>query len=148
MFSYLFTKRSLNLIKELTIAEFKLRDQGSVLGFLWTLLHPLLVFIVLYFLFSKWTGRFVEDYKGYLLIGIVQWNFFASTITYAMDVLVRRRELVKSLNFPKEILVLSTVMTGLISHILEFLVLFTFLFIIGNTFTLKALFLPFLFLPA
>lgn len=138
----IFNKKSLNLIKELTIAEFKLRDQGSILGFLWTLLHPLLVFIVLYLLFSKWTGKFVDNFGGYLLIGIVQWNFFAGTTTYVMDVLVRRRELMKNLSFPKEILIISTVLTSLASHILEFLVLLVFLFFIGNAFTLKALLLP------
>jgi ABC-type polysaccharide/polyol phosphate export permease len=138
----IFSRKNLNLIKELTIAEFKLRDQGSLLGFLWTLLHPLLVFSVLYLLFSKWTGRFVGDYKGYLLIGIVQWNFFANTITCTVDVLVKRREIVKNFSFPKEILVISSVLTGLMIHILEFLVLFVFLFFIGSTFSPKAMLIP------
>lgn len=138
----IFNKKSLNLIKELTIAEFKLRDQGSLLGFFWTLLHPLLIFFVLYFLFSKWTGRFVGGFKGYLLIGIIQWNFFAGSTAYATDVLVRRRDIVKNLNFPKEILVVSSILTGLISHIFEFLVLFIFLFFIGERFTVQIFILP------
>jgi len=47
-----------------------------LLGFFWTLLYPALMFVVLYALFIKWVGRFVDQYAAYLLIGLVFWNFF------------------------------------------------------------------------
>jgi len=146
MSNSIFNKKSLHLIKELTIAEFKLRDQGSFLGFIWTLLHPLLTFLILYLLFNKWTGKFVYDFKGYLLVGIVQWSFFAGTTTYTAEVFVRKRGLLKNFAFPAEVLIVASVFTGLISHILEFMVLLGFLFFTGTHFTFKILCVPFIIL--
>lgn len=138
----IFNKKSLNLIRELTVSELKLRDQGSLLGFVWTLLHPFLMFVVLYLIFSKWTGRDINNFSSYLLVSIIQWNFFATATTLASTVIERKRDLVKNLNFPKEILIISSVFSVLSSHLMEFLVLLPFLFFMGVTFSRTALILP------
>lgn len=135
--------RNLNLIKELTIADFKLRDQGSVLGFLWTLLHPALMFTVLYLIFSKWTGTKVDNFAAFLLVGIVQWNLFAMATENALKSIVVKRELVKEINFPKEILVISSVLTVFLSYAGElFILLILLFFILGNKLSPTILFLP------
>ena len=128
---YVMNKKYLNILRELTVSEFKLRDQSSLLGFFWTLLHPLLLFTVLYFLFTKWMGAFIEHYPLYLIIGIVQWTFFASSTTYALSSLVRRADLVKNLKFPYEIIVISSIFTALISHVFELIVLLVFIAAMG-----------------
>ncbi len=89
----------LNLIKEQTIAEFKLRDQDSILGYAWTLLHPIFTFIILYSVFSKWAGQHMENFAAYLLIGIVQWNFFSEATSISLSVLLRKSNLIKNVNF-------------------------------------------------
>ena len=65
-----------NLLREFTVTGFKLRDQGSFLGFLWTLLHPFVLLAVLYALFATRLGEGVAHFPTYLLIGIVHWSFF------------------------------------------------------------------------
>ena len=72
-----------NLVRELTITDFKLRYQGSILGYLWSLLKPLLLFGVLYVVFSIFLRFDVEHYNLYLLLGIILWGYFAEGTTGA-----------------------------------------------------------------
>ncbi|MFC1679800.1 ABC transporter permease [Elusimicrobiota bacterium] len=132
----------LHLLWELTRTEFQLRDQGTVLGFLWTLLHPALMFTVLYFLFTRWMGRFVDNYAPYLLIGIVQYQFFDKTTCYSLASLRRKGNLVRNFKFPKEIIVLSTVGSNLWSYLLEMAILLVFLLFVGFRPTTAWLLLP------
>ena len=125
------TAEYLNLLREMSISEFKLKDQSTVLGFLWTLLRPLLMFLVLYFLFTKWMGARIERYPLYLMTGIIQWNFFATGTSYALSSLIRRAELVKNLKFPREILVISSALTVFISHVFEMVILLLFVTAMG-----------------
>jgi len=99
--------------------EWNLRQQSTFFGFLWTLLNPALMFAVLYGLFVKWLGRAQGDYAVFLLIGIVQWNFFASATSYALSSLLRRGPLLKNYPLPVEVPVLASVLSVYFSHLLE-----------------------------
>lgn len=103
----LLSRKYFNLIKEQTIAEFHLRDQNSAFGFLWTLLHPMFMVFILYFVFSQWAERHIENFMAYLLIGIIPWRFFTNATTMAMQVLTVKRKFVTNLNFRKESLLSS-----------------------------------------
>ena len=118
------------IARELTVSAFKLRDQGTMLGFLWTLLQPLAMLSVLYWLFRKQVGGTIEHYGLYLLIGIVLWTFFASATAKGLSSLVARRDLIDAVTFPRELIVLSSVLTVVFSSTLEFLVVL--LFAIGS----------------
>lgn len=118
------------MIWEMALAEFKMRDQGTSLGFLWTLLHPLIYFLVLYNLFVSWMQNCIPDFPLYLIIGFVQWNFFSTATSVAIGVISRYSSFIKSINFPKEVLVISSVLSVLLSHVLELMVLVIFLCII------------------
>lgn len=119
------------LLRELSWTEFKLRDQGTFLGFLWTLLYPALLLGVLYSLFVKWMGQFVDQYAAYLLIGLLFWNFFQKATTCALSSFARRRHLLQNFKFPREIVVLSAIAAILYSFLLELGVLLAFLVCIG-----------------
>ncbi|MCX5791038.1 MAG: ABC transporter permease [Elusimicrobia bacterium] len=99
--------------------EWNLRQQSTFLGFLWTLLNPALMFAVLYGLFVKWLGRAQGDYAMFLLVGIVEWNFFASATSYALSSLLRRGPLLGSFPVAFEIPVLGSVLSVYFSHLLE-----------------------------
>jgi ABC-type polysaccharide/polyol phosphate export permease len=109
------------LLKLLALArvEWRLRQQSTFLGFLWTLLNPALMFAVLYGLFVKWLGRAQGDYASFLLIGIVEWNFFASATSYALSTLLRRGPLLKNYPLAAEVPVLASVLSVYFSHALE-----------------------------
>ena len=126
-----FESRYWNLLWELTRTDFKLRDQGTLLGFIWTLLHPALMFIVLYVLFIKWIGSFVDNYMAFLIIGLVQWQFFEKATNAALMSLRNKSLLIRTFKFPREIIVFSAVGGILWSYLLELVVLFLFLMAIG-----------------
>jgi len=118
------------ITRELTLSAFKLRDQGTLLGFLWTLLQPLAMLSVLYWLFRRQVGGTAEHFALYVLIGIVLWTFFAAGTAKGLTSLVARGDLIDSVTFPRELIVVSSVFTIVFSSVLEFGVVL--LFAIGS----------------
>lgn len=112
-------KAGLSKLLALARVEWRLRQQSTFLGFLWTLLNPALMFAVLYGLFVKWLGRAQGDYAVFLLIGIVEWNFFASATSYSLSSLLRRSPLMTNYPLRPEIPVLASVLSVYFSHVLE-----------------------------
>lgn len=133
------------LLWEMTRGEVLIRDQGTMLGFLWTLLHPALMFAVLYGLFAKWVGKFVDEYVVYLLTGLVLWNFFQKATTAALGSLRRARGSVLNYRFPREIVVFSAVGAVLWSSLLEMAVLLATVIALGQEPNSAWLLLPFIF---
>ncbi|MHB9155121.1 MAG: ABC transporter permease [Endomicrobiales bacterium] len=118
------------MIWEMAVSEFKMKDQGTFLGFLWTLLHPLVYFLVLYNLFVNWMGARIPEFPLYLIIGIVQWNFFSAGTLNSISSVMRNGSYIKAINFPKSILVISSVLSALFPHLLELLILIVFWIIV------------------
>ncbi|MDB5186272.1 MAG: type transporter, partial [Candidatus Saccharibacteria bacterium] len=120
---------SVILLKQLVITDFKLRYQGSVLGYVWSLLRPLFLFAILYVVFVKFlrVGADVPHFPIYLLSGIVLWNFFSEITTGSVSSIVSRRDLIRKLNFPKYVIVLSVAISALINLLLNLLVIVVFL---------------------
>ncbi len=131
-----------DLIWNLTISDLKVKYQSSVLGFAWSLLNPLLMMLVLYFVFSNLFRFEQEHFALYLLIGLITWRFLANGTMLAMGSIVSRPGLVTKLYIPRQILVMSSVLSSFISSILEFVVLIPLLFILGAGVTINVLFFP------
>jgi lipopolysaccharide transport system permease protein len=119
------------LIRIMTISELKVKYQSSILGFTWSLLNPLLMMLVLYFVFSNIFKATQNHFALYLLIGIVSWRFMANGTISAITSIVAKPSLVTKVHIPRQVLVLSTVLASFISSILEFVVLVPLLFILG-----------------
>jgi ABC-2 type transport system permease protein len=121
------------LLRELIITDFKLRYQGSFLGYLWSLLKPLFLFSILYTVFGiilKFGGD-VEHYPLYLLLGIVLWGFFTEATNNGLTSIVSRGELIRKINFPKYIIVISGTISALINLALNLVVVAVFMIING-----------------
>ncbi len=100
------------LLKKLTSREIKARYKQSFLGFFWIILNPLFQMIIMSFVFSKimkMTGIGVP-YPIYLYAGLLPWLFFANSIAAAMGALASNSSLIKKIYFPREILILSTLL--------------------------------------
>ena len=99
----------------LAAVDFKLHYLGSSLGYLWSLLRPLMLFAVTYFVFTRVAsfGEGVRDYPVYLLTSIVLWMFFAESTTTAAGCLVGKQELLRKLRFPRLAIPLSVVLKAL-----------------------------------
>ena len=119
------------LIKILTISDLKVKYQSSVLGFAWSLLNPLLMMLVLYLVFNNVFKANQDHFALYLLIGIISWRFLANGTSASMGAIVGKSSLVTKIYIPRQVLVMSTVLSSFISSILEFLVLVPLLIILG-----------------
>lgn len=121
------------LLRELVITDFKLRYQGSALGYAWSVLKPLFLFIILYIVFEKFLrlGRDIEHFPVYLLLGIVLWQFFTEATAQGLQSIVSRGDLIRKINFPKYIIVISGTVSALINLIINMGVVLIFCIING-----------------
>lgn len=121
------------LLKELTKTDFKLRYQGSVLGYLWALLRPLMMFAILYIVFSKLLkiGNDIPHYPVYLLCGTTLWSFFTECTSQGIQAIISRGDLLRKISFPKYIVVVSSQLTALINLGINLIVIVIFALING-----------------
>jgi ABC-2 type transport system permease protein len=117
----------------LTATEFKLRYFGSVLGYLWTLLRPLMIFGVLYLVFTEIFrfGGNVPHYPVMLLLGLILWNFFADATNSALPSLVQRESLLRKVAFPRAAIPIAVSMTAGANLILGLIVVVFFALVNG-----------------
>jgi ABC-2 type transport system permease protein len=117
----------------LTATEFKLRYFGSVLGYLWTLLRPLMVFGVLYVVFTRIFrfGGDVPHYPVMLLLGLILWSFFADATVSALPSLVQRESLLRKVAFPKAAIPIAVSTTAAANLILGLVVVVFFALLNG-----------------
>jgi ABC-2 type transport system permease protein len=117
MLKKVFSKQNRALLSELVRTDFKLRYQGSVLGYAWSLLRPLLIFIILYIVFTKFLriGEGVPHYPVYLLLGIVLWQFFEDITSQSLSSIVARGDLIRKIRIPRWMIVLSSSVSSLIN---------------------------------
>jgi ABC-2 type transport system permease protein len=120
---------SLILLRQLVITDFKLRYQGSALGYIWSLLRPLALFVILYIVFVKFMGigADIPNYGIYLLLGIVIWNYFAEVTNNSVTAIVDRGDILRKINFPKYVIVLAGSFSALINLALNFVVVGVFM---------------------
>lgn len=123
------------LLKELTKTDFKLRYQGSVLGYLWALLRPLMMFAILYIVFTKLMrfGDGIPHYPVYLLVGTTLWSFFTECTYQGIQAIIQRGELIRKICFPKYIVVVSATLTAVINLLINLVVVIIFALINGIT---------------
>ena len=128
-------RRNRILLKELTKTDFKLRYQGSVLGYLWALLRPLMMFAILYVVFAKLLkiGGDIPHYPVYLLCGTTMWSFFTECTSQGIQAIVNRGDLLRKISFPKYIVVVSATLTAVINMLINLLVIIIFALINGVT---------------
>lgn len=140
----LLDKKNRVLLYELVKTDFKLRYQGSFLGILWSVLKPLLLFAVMYTVFVRFL-KFTDGTPQYpivLLLGISLWSFFSEATNVGMNSIVGRGDILRKINFPKYIIVLSAMMSSLISLSINLIVVIAFAFFSGIDFTSLVLLVP------
>jgi ABC-2 type transport system permease protein len=132
------------LLKELVKTDFKLRYQGSVLGYLWSVLKPLMLFAIMYLVFVHFLrfGEGIPHFAVSLLTGIVLWNFFAESTIQGMMAIVARGDLLRKINFPKYIIVISATISALINLLINLAVVLVFAVFNGVEFTWNVLLVP------
>jgi lipopolysaccharide transport system permease protein len=131
-----------NLLRELTIAQYKLRDQSSFFGFVWSFLNPLLMLGVLFAFFNTRLGIDIEHYPIFLLLGLLLFTHFSNTTSLGMRVLRSTRQLTTETAFPKEFLVLSTVFSSTVELLISTAICLGVALVAGVAPTLALLWVP------
>lgn len=129
----IFSRKNRILLRELVVTDFKLRYQGSMLGYVWSILKPLFLFSILYVVFDKFlgVGRNIQHFPVYLLLGIILWNFFVEATNQGLNSIVSRGDLLRKINFPKYIVVISGTVSSLINLFFNMIVVLFFIFVSG-----------------
>ena len=138
---------SLILLRELVITDFKLRYQGSFLGYIWSLLRPLALFAILYLVFVRFlpaVSAAIPHYPVYLLFGIVIWNYFSEVTNGGVSAIVGRGDLIRKLNFPKYVIVLAGSFSALINLGLNLVIVAIFAIFSGVDISVGAIWAPLL----
>jgi ABC-2 type transport system permease protein len=139
-------RRLWTLAWALAVTDFRLKFFGSALGYLWQLMRPLMLFGVLYAVFSLFldVGEDVRYYPVALLLGIVLYSFFNEATSTSVRSLVVRENLVRKIDFPRLAVPLASVLTALFNLALNLVPVFVFLLASGGRPRLGWLALPFL----
>ena len=124
------------------ISDLKIRYRNSILGIFWSLIEPLLMLGVLFFVFSTMFKFEIENFPIYLLLGIICYNFFKNGTTFALNSLTNRSSLMTQIYFPRSIPGISSGVTAAIMLILELVVLGIFMVVLEFTPPITILILP------
>jgi ABC-2 type transport system permease protein len=131
-------RRFVELTLSMARTEFKLRYYGSALGYVWSLMRPLLFFGVLYLFFVKIIRISRGPYYGaYLLTGIVLWTYLAEATATSVTCLVAREGMLRKIRFPRMVVPLAVSLTATFNLGMNFIAVFVFAFASGVTPTVQ-----------
>jgi len=136
------TLRYRELIWALALKELKLRYKRSVLGFLWALLNPALMMVVLTVVFSTIMRFGIPHYAIFLLSVLLPWTFFSQSLSYAVDSIVGNGELIKKVSVPKLVFPVAAVVSNSINLLLSLIPMALLVLAMHHPFYATWLYLP------
>jgi ABC-type polysaccharide/polyol phosphate export permease len=131
-----------SLLFELVHRDLTVRYKRSFLGFLWTMLHPLLLMLIFVIVFSGLFARTSPHYETYFLSAYIAWTFFSQTTIHGMTSVAWNGPLMKRVRVPPSIFTLSVTISGLINFGLSLVVLLAIMLIVGAPLSRALFFLP------
>lgn len=131
-----------NLVYNLVSRDLKVKYKGSILGFFWSLLNPLIMLIVYTIAFKYIIRIRVENFPIFFLCAFLPWTFLSLSLSMAVSSIKDNANLVKKIYFPREILPLSIVLSNLVQFLLTFIILIPALLLFKIKLGLPLLFLP------
>jgi lipopolysaccharide transport system permease protein len=134
--------RNRDLLLLLVQKDLKVKYKGTALGFVWSLLNPLLMMIVYAAVFSVLVRFQVPNYPIFLLSGLLPWNAFNLSLQAASTSLITNGNLVRRVHFPLEFLPLTSVISGLVNLVMSFGILVVFTLVFRQPLGLPLLMLP------
>lgn len=136
------SKANLDLLKEMVRTDFKMRYNGSVLGFLWVLIKPLVIFAILYIVFSFVFSRGDSFFSLRLIIGLIIFTFFAEGTTHGVHALLSKAHIILKVKFPHELVIYSSIINSFITMVVSFLIFVIFWLITPTPITWLWLLIP------
>lgn len=134
-----------SLIKKLTLREIKARYKQSFLGFFWIVLNPFFQMVIMSFIFSKILrfGNLGVPYPLFIYAGLLPWLFMVNSLSSSMNVFISDSALIKKIYFPRQVLVIATMLAKVFDLFLSLIIFFIMMLF----FKIKLTFFIFLFIP-
>jgi ABC-type polysaccharide/polyol phosphate export permease len=136
------TFRYRELIWALALKELKIRYKRSILGFLWALLNPMLLMLVLTAVFSTMMPMQQVHYPVFLLSMLLPWTFFSQSLSYAAESIVGNGDLIKKVRVAKLVFPVAAVVSNMINLLLSMIPLALIVLAMRHPFHLTWLYLP------
>jgi ABC-2 type transport system permease protein len=126
-------RRMIHLAWTLSVVEFRMKFFGSVLGYLWQLGRPLMLFGVYYVVFTQFVdiGGTAQNYAPNLLMGVMLYQFFAEATSTSVRAVVERENLVRKIHFPRIVIPITAVLTALFNLAVNLVAVFVFIELAG-----------------
>lgn len=120
------------LLFELVLRDVKIKYRRSILGVLWTILNPLLMMLILWFVFSNFFRFEIENYAIYILSGQILFNYYQTATTEAMMSIIGNAGLIRKVYIPKSVFVLAKILSNMINLGASFLALIFVMLLTGT----------------
>jgi lipopolysaccharide transport system permease protein len=133
-----------DLLFELTKKEIKVRYKNSYLGYLWSLANPLFLAFIFYFIFKIVTKVQMEDYTLFLISGLFVWQWINNSIIGGANLYISNSSLIKKVNFPRNFLALSLVLSEGFNFLMSIPVIVFFVFYYNKTINIYWIYVPIL----
>jgi lipopolysaccharide transport system permease protein len=130
------------LIVDLVLLDLKVRYKGSALGFLWSLLNPLLMMVVFTVVFDVLFRNNIARFPVFILAALLPWNYLATVVTRGTTSVTQNAALLNKVYFPSEVFPIATVLSAMVNFLLALPVLFGLMWLFGIPFTVALVMLP------
>lgn len=126
------------MLRSLVHRDLRGRYKGSVMGFMWTFINPLLQLGVYTILFSHIMRAGVDDYYLFLFVALIPWMFFSSSIMGGATSILSNQSMVTKIYFPREVLPISVVTSAFVNMLYCFIVVLVAVFLLGKNVSVYA----------
>ncbi|MCC6952814.1 MAG: ABC transporter permease [Deltaproteobacteria bacterium] len=134
-------------LKQSVLRDLRIKYKRSVLGYLWTMIHPLAMMAVLSIVFSHIVRIPVKDYAVFLFSALLAWNYFGSTVMMSLHSIRQNARIFSQVPVPKYLAILSISASNMVNLILALVPLLILMVIMGRPLPPSALFFPVLLVP-
>lgn len=132
------------LVLQFALKDFKIRYTHSVLGYAWSVLNPLIFFIIYYTVFATFMRMDVPNYPAFLLLGVVLWNFFSEGTANGAGALLARADLLNKAVLAREVVVYAALLSAGFTFIINLVIFMLVLQVTGTELGVTALCFPLL----
>ena len=130
------------LIRNFTSRDISQRYRNSIIGYFWTILEPLLLSAVYYFLFTIISGNPEERYPLWIILGVVTWQYFSKGLNESVNCLTGNKNMIRQIYFPREVFAVSKVLAQLIVTCMSLFVAVPFLMYLDISLTSQIIYVP------
>lgn len=117
----------LRILRVLARTDFKIKYAGSFLGYVWSVLKPLLYFVVLWIVFAKLFRAGIHHYSLYLILGIALWTFVADAVSATLPSIVYRGSILRRISFPPIVIPIAATLTSAMTFLANLVVVVVFI---------------------